>query len=209
MNPDELFKPGRIICHVPVGLDLFGRFNTVLQADTECKHVELMLPNGKIASTGAKFGLWYGERGIDSLKGKTFFLLETVDPLTSGQLAIIQAAHNEMMDSGFWGRIYGLWKFPWLWALGWVKGDIEKTGIGKKETRPTAPICSQAVAYPNWKAGIPIGKSQGKEDWTAVLPETIIKEAKDTTDNLKNGWFDGRTKPCYKFRTIQDTPFIL
>ena len=205
----ELFKPGRIICHVPVGFDGLGRFNTVLQGDTECKHVELMLPNGKIASTGAKFGLWYGERDVRSLKGKAFFLLETVDPLTSGQLSIIQQAHDEMMDSGFWGRIYGLWKFPWLWALGWVKGDIEKAGLSTKQSRPTAPICSQAVAYPMWKAGCPIGKSQGKQDWTAVLPETIIKEAKQTSYSLQNGWLDGRTTPCYKFRTLKDTPYRL
>ncbi len=209
MNPKSLFKPGRVICHVPVGLDPVGRFNNLLQGDNECKHVELMLPNGKIASTGAKLGLWYGERELSSLKGKSFYLLETVDPLTDAQLATVQLAHEDMMSSGPWSRIYGLWKFPWIWSLALMNGNVEKTGFTPKGTRPVAPICSQAVAYPFWLAGAPIGKSQGKQDWTAVLPETILKEAKDTSYDLEQGWLKRREKPCYKFKLVQSLPYTL
>lgn len=207
MKPSEILKPGMVGVNLKGFIDPMGTIDTVLQGDTEAAHVWMVLPSGKIATTGAEKFIIYGEVEPDKyLKGKTFFLLETVDPLTAGQHTIMQAAHNDLMRSG-WGRIYGIWKFPILGLLGFIHGDVEKTGKQPKRTRPVCPICSQAVGYPCWTAGLYVGKSQGKLDYTALLPETFLKEAKQTSYMLAQGYLENRSKPCYMFRTVQDIPY--
>lgn len=207
MKPSEILKPGMIGVNLKGNFDPMGTLDTLLQGDTKAAHVWFVLRNGNIATTGAKALLFYGEVDPDEyFKGKSCYLLETVDPLNSAQLSIMQAAHNEMMDSGP-GRIYGLWKFGIIWGLCLIHGAVNKTGNKPKIRRPTCPICSQAVAYPFWSAGVPIGKSQGKEDYTAVLPETILAEAQQTGYMLAQGLLENRQKPCYMLRTVRDTPF--
>lgn len=199
--------PGQIGINLKGRFDPLGTADVILQGDTKASHVWLVLPNGKIATTGAKWLVLYGEVDPDEyLKGKSCYLLETVDPLTSQQLAIIQYAHNSLMKSGP-GRIYGLWKFGVIWALDFFQGQASKTGFTEKTGHPTCPICSQAVGYALWKAGVPVGKSVGKEDYTAVLPETFLQEAQQTAYDLAKGYMENRTTPCYLLKTVQDSPF--
>lgn len=209
MSVLQMLKPGMVGVNLKGQFDPTGTLNTFLQGDTEAAHVWWVLWSGKIATTGAKWGVFYGEEDPEEyLKRRPFYLLETVDPLPAVKLAIMQQAHQEMMRSGL-ARLYGLWKFPILSLLAAIHGDVAKLGRKPKLTRPTCPICSQAVAYPFWCAGVPIGKSQGKEDWTAVLPETILKEAKQVSYMLAAGLIpETRQKPCYMLRTVRDTPFI-
>lgn len=203
-----VLKPGMIGVNLKGKIDPFGSLNTVLQGDTQAAHVWWVLPSGKIASTGAKFGVFYGEEDPTKyLPRRPFFLLETIDPLTSGQLAIMQAAHDEMMGSGI-KRLYGLWKFGVIAALAWKNGFVEKTGLKPTNTAPAFPICSQAVAYPFWKAGVPIGKMFGKQDWSAVLPETLLAEALAVEDILTGGLLDQEKKPCFKLHLVNSKPFI-
>lgn len=205
--PPGLLTPGRVGVMLKGRLDVMGTLDTVLQGDTEAAHVWWVLPSGKIATTGAKGLLFYGEvEAARYLHGKRFYLLETVDPMSAGQLAILQAAHQEMMQSGL-ARLYGLWKFLLLSLLAARFGHVSKTGRLPKTTRPSFPICSQALGYCFWKAGVPIGKSQGKEDWTAVLPETILKEAKQVTFMRTLGDLESRTKPCYYLNLVSTTYF--
>jgi hypothetical protein len=208
MSVLSILKPGMIGVNLKGRIDLMGTIDTVLQGDTEAAHVWWVLPSGKIATTGAQALIVYGEADpAEYLKGKSFFLLETVDPLTSGQLAIMQAAHQQIMRSGV-GRVYGIWKFAWIWTLATLHGEVDKTGKQPKKGPPFAPICSQAVAYPFWSAGVPVGKMFGKQDWTAVLPETILKEAKAVGFMLADGQLEQRAKPCCYLKTVQDRPFI-
>jgi hypothetical protein len=207
LKPSEILRPGMIGVNLKGHIDPMGTLDTLLQGDTDGAHVWWVLPNGKIATTGAKALVIYGEADPDTyLAGKSCYLLETVDPLTAEQLKIMEACHQQIMRSGL-GRIYGIWKFGVIWALALFNGDVSKTGYKPKTTRPICPICSQAVGYCYWSAGIPIGKSQGKEDWTSDLPETIIKEAKQTGYSLAQGWMNNRITPCYMLKTIQDKPF--
>lgn len=202
-------KPGMIGINLKGDFDPLGTVDTFLEGDTKAAHVWWVLPNGKIATTGASWLVLYGE--VDPakyLRGKTFFLLETVDPLTPDQLSIMQVAHEEMLHSG-WGRLYGGWKIPLLLGLELLHGSPEKMGKDPKTTRPTCPICDQAVGYPFWKADVPIGKEQGKQDWSALSPKIFLAEASQTSDLIKQGWLV-RTpgKPCYYLTTVQDKPFI-
>lgn len=206
-KPSEYLKPGMIGVALKGSFDPMGTLDTVLQGDTKASHVWYVLPNGRIATTGAEWLVLYGDVDPDTyLQGKSFYLLETVDPLTPIQLEIIRLAHEELKKAGA-GRIYGIWKFAVLWGITVANGAVDKTGKDIKTGRPTCPICSQAVAYPFWKAGVPIGRSQGKVDWTAVLPETILHEAMDTAGALQAGWMNGRTTPCYLLTTVQPEPF--
>lgn len=207
MKPSEILKPGMVGVELKRGFSLTDTGITVLEGDTQAKHVWLVLPNGKIATTGAEKFFFYGEvEPDDYLPGKTFLLLETVDPLTSDQLEAIQVAHNELMASGL-GRFYGIWKFPWLLGIEAATGFISKSGRQVATKKPICPICSQAVAYPLWKAGVPVGESQGKEDFSAVLPKTFQIEAVETAFSEARGWLNPREKPCYLLRTVKDTPY--
>ena len=207
MLPSEVLKPGMVGVNLKGQFDVLGTINTFAQGDTKAAHVWWVLPNGKIATTGAKALLFYGEVDPDEyLKGKTCYLLETVDPLTKWQLGIMQACHQDLMKAGA-GRFYGIWKPFYIGMLGLFFGGVEKMGFKPTSKRPTFPICSQAVAYPFWKADVPIGKAQGKQDWSAVLPETILKEAQETGFDLSRGWLDNRSTPCYKLRILKDAPY--
>jgi hypothetical protein len=206
MYPD--LKPGMIGVSLKGFIDPMGTIDTVLQGDTEAAHVWWVLPSDRIATTGAKAFVFYGEvEAAKYLRGKTFYLLETVDPLPADKLARMQAAHDDLMHSGA-GRLYGLWKFPLLGLLAARHGDVDKMGRKPKITRPVCPICSQAVAWCFWHAGIPIGKMFGKEDWSAVLPETILKEAKAVSFMLASGALERRDKPCYMLKTVRERPFV-
>lgn len=179
LKPSEILKPGMIGVNLKGSFDLLGTLDTILQGDTQASHVWWVLPNGKIATTGADWMVMYGEADPDKyLNGKSCYLLETIEPLTSAQLSIMEACHQALMKSGA-GRLYGLWKFGVIWSLCLVHGEATRAGLKPTTKRPTCPICSQAVAYPFWTAGVHLGESQGKEDWSAVLPETILSIARD------------------------------
>lgn len=198
-------KPGMIGVNLKGKVDPMGTIDTVLQGDTEAAHVWWVLPNGKIASTGAVAGLFYGElEPREYLKNKKFYLLETIDPISVSMLSVMQACHEQLMASGL-KRFYGIWKFPILFSLGVINGNVTKTGRTPKTTVPDFPICSQALAYPFWKAGIPIGKAQGKEDWTAVLPQTILAEAKEASFYRARLLLGER--PCYFLNLVEPLPF--
>jgi hypothetical protein len=198
-------KPGQVIVCLKGSFDFFGTITDALQGDTEAFHVCIVLPNGKIATTNAIDHIIYGEREAKSyLEGRTFFILQTIDPLTDEKLAIIQKCHENIMDSGI-DRLYGIWKFPILECLGIIEGAVPKMGSEPKMTRPDFPICSQAVAYCLWNAGIKVGQALGKEDWTAVIPETFLVEAKETyyyRDRILLG-----ERPAYNLETIEPFPF--
>ena len=202
-------RPGMVGVNLKGKADPSGTINTLLQGDAEAAHVWLVLPNGKIASTGAKLGFIYGEIEAEKyLKRRPFFLLETVDPLSNGQLAIIQAAHDEMMASGI-KRGYGLWKFPALYALALKNGFVEKMGATLKTTAPAFPICSQAVGYPLWRAGVLVGKMFGKLDYTALLPQTFLDEAQAVAFMLAEGAIKPNPdKPQHYLKALNDRPYI-
>lgn len=187
MRPSQILEPGTIGINLKGGVNPWEQGNTLLKQDTRAGHTWYVLPSGKIATTGADWGVLYGEADPDEyLKGRQCFLLQTVDPLTAVQLAIIQTCHERLLHSGP-GRVFGLWQFAWLKASVAWNGNISKIGLTPRDTRPTCPFCSQAVAYPFWEAGIPIGKMFGKQDWTAVLPETILQEAQSVGVMLESG----------------------
>lgn len=199
-------KPGMIGVNLKGDLDAMGTINVLLQGDTQAAHVWWVLPSRKIATTGAEHWAVYGERDPEEyLKNKKFFLIQTVDPLPPDKLEILQKCHDEIMASGV-KRIYGGWKFALMWLIAATgSGFISKTGKKVKTTVPEFPICSQAVAYCFWSAGIPIGKANGKEDWTGVLPETILAEAQEGTDRLL--YLTAGSHPCYFLNLVEQLPF--
>ncbi len=210
LKPSEILKPGMVIVVTRRKGEIspIGTLNETIEGDSVADHVCLMLPNGKIGTTGAESFVLYGEVDPDEyLQGKTVYLLETVDPLTAGQLAIIQACHNEMLHSGL-ARLYGGWKIPYLLCLELFTGSPQKTGLKPKLTRPSCPICDQAAGYPLWKAGVEVGESVGKLDWTALSPDIYLKEGQQTAFDLAKGWLQDKGDPCYLLRTVQDKPFI-
>lgn len=198
-------KPGMVGINEKGKFDPFGTVNTMAQGGSDGAHSWRVLKNGKIATTGAVAGIFYGEVDPQEyLKGKTFFLLETVDPLTDSMLTIMEECHKQLMASGI-KRLYGLWKLPMLEGLAAIHGNVTKTGLKPKIGVPEFPICSQAVAYAFWEAGVPIGEALGKEDWSAVLPETFLIEAKETSyylDYLLNG-----KRPCYHLKMVEPFAF--
>jgi hypothetical protein len=170
-------RPGTIGVCLRGSFDPLGTIDTVMQGDTMASHVWWVLPNGCIATTGAKWGIVYGEvKAEEYLKGKSYVLLNTVDELSEEQLGIMEACHEEIMQSGV-ARVYGAWKFGQLEFKHILSGPVSKLGSISPFYPPKFPICSQAVAYCCWKAGIQVGKMFGKEDYTAVLPETFLFEA--------------------------------
>lgn len=198
-------QPGRVIVVLRNDLNPLSILDTTAQGDTLAAHVCRVLKSRKIATTGAVLDVLYGEKdALEYLSDKKFFLLETVDPITDAMLSIMEACHDQMMASGM-KRLYGIWKLPILEGLGILHGSVSKMGPNPKTTMPEFPICSQAVAYPYWKAGIPIGKELGKQDWTAVTPETFLVEAMETFSLL--GDLRDMTRPCYHFRLVNEVPF--
>jgi hypothetical protein len=198
-------KPGMVGVNLKGTFDPMGTIDTVLQGDTDAAHVWWVLPSGRIATTGAVSGILYGERdAAEYLKGKKFFLLETIDTIPNDKLAIMQHCHEQMLHSGI-KRFYGIWKFLWLEWLAAIDGSVTKTGLKPKTSVPEFPICSQALAYCFWSAGMPIGAAQGKEDWTAVLPETILAEAKEVSFRL-DALLLGK-RPCYYLKLVEPLPF--
>jgi hypothetical protein len=170
-------------------------------------HAWYVLPSGKLATTGADRMVLYGEVDPDEyLAGRYCFLLRTVDALTSAQLAIIEACHQRLAASGP-GRIFGLWRFAWVRALVAWDASIAKARLQSTRARPTFLFCSQAVAYPFWMAGVPIGKMFGWQDWTAIFPETILQEARTVGALIASGQIDRHRKPCYYLRPVQDVAF--
>lgn len=133
----NMLKPGMVIAHVKdKSLDALGTLTTTLQGDVAVKHVELVLPNGKIATTGAKFGIVYGEVDAEKhLKGKSFFVLETLFPLPQDKLDKIQEGHEVIMKSGV-KRLYGAWKFLQLQLMAIKNGAVNSISKGD----PSFPI---------------------------------------------------------------------
>jgi len=202
-TPD--IQPWDIGVNLPGKRDLLGHVNTLLQGDTLAAHIWCALPDGKIASTGAKAGVLYGEVEAEHyVTRRPYFVLRTVDPIPEDKQKLLLQAHERMMVAGV-KRFYGFWKYPLLMALGFRHGFIQKMGKDPKIETPDFPICSQAIAYLFWSAGIPIGKTLGKKDWTAVLPETFLDEAQVTQALLADG-LKFETRPCLKL-TIVRQPF--
>jgi hypothetical protein len=203
----SLLKPGMVGVKLKGDFDPSGTLVDIIKGDSKAAHVWLVLPNGKIATTGANFGVFYGEVDpIAYLKGMAFFLLETVDQLSDTQLLIIQACHEAMLKSGI-KRFYGIWKFPLLYGLDLIHGQASRTGFNIATGMPICPICSQAVAYCLWTAGVNVGESQGKEDYTAVLPETILQEGQTTLYALQKGFMANRAGNSFLLALVQVSPF--
>jgi hypothetical protein len=204
MGSDLILRPGMVGVCLKKPIDPLGTFTTLAQGDTEAAHVWRVRRDGKIATTGAQLGILFGYvDAIKYLRGKTFFLLEPVDPWTDIQLTIMDMAEDAIKAQPL-GRAYGPWRYWQFWARAFWGGDVKTLGDTKGRP-PKFPICSQTVAYPLWKAGAPVGKSQGKLDWMAVLPETILKEAKQTEYELAAG--TEFKHPCYYLRLVQDEPY--
>jgi hypothetical protein len=202
-TPD--IRPWDIGVNIPGKRDLLGHVNTLIQGDTMAAHIWCALPDGKIASTGAVGGVLYGEVEAEHyVTRRPYYILRTVDPIPEDKQKLLLLAHQQLMAAGV-KRFYGFWKYPLLMALGFQNGFITKMGSVPKITIPDFPICSQAIASLYWAAGIPIGKTLGKVDWTAVLPETFLDEAQVTASLLADG-LKFETRPCLKL-TIVRQPF--
>jgi hypothetical protein len=204
MGSDLILRPGMVGVCLKKPIDPLGTFTTLAQGDTEAAHVWRVRRDGKIATTGAQLGILFGY--VDALKylrGKTFFLLEPVSPWTEGQLEIMDQADDAIKNQPL-GRAYGIWRYWQLWAKAFAHGNVETLGDPKGKP-PRFPICSQAVAYALWKAGAPVGKAMGKKDWTGVLPETILEEAKQTSFDLQVGVV--YPHPSYFLRLVQNEPY--
>lgn len=205
MSVKDYLKPGMVGVSLKKGLfDILGTFTTLAQGDTEASHVWRVRQDGTIATTGGKAGVLFDYVDPERyLKGRQFYLLETVDPLNASQLRIMDWA-DELIRRQRFARAYGVWKYAQLWAKAELEGSIDSLDppAGKP---PRFPICSQAVGFALWKAGVPVGKSQGKRDWSAVLPQTILQEAKQTRYSEAAGAFF--PAPCMLLQTVQDEPF--
>lgn len=161
-------KPGQVL--IFQGANLI----TQLQGDTNARHVAMVGKDpSRIWTTGAQAGLFFGRVNAESyLRGKQFIVAETVVPLTDAQLDIIEATNRAMN-----GEFYGFWKFAQLEGRAMRTGKVKFLG---KRPEPKAiiqnPICSQAVGCPLWRAGVLIGRFQGKLDATGLLPENFEDE---------------------------------
>jgi hypothetical protein len=194
-----------------IGINVKGRVDPVrgprLETARRAGHAWFVLPSGKIATTGADRMVLYGEVDPrDYLAGRRFFLLRTVDPLTSAQLASLQTSHRHLVESGA-GRIFGFLQYVWIRArLRW-DARVTDPGVQPRMPRPNWLFCSQAVAYAFWMAGVPIGKMFGWRDWTVILPETILQEARTVDSLIASGEIDRHRKPCYYLRPVHDMAF--
>lgn len=207
INIAEILKPGMVGVNLKRRRDPLGTFTTLSQGDTEAAHVWRVRSDGTIATTGAKWGVMYGYvEAASYLLGKTFYLLETIDPLTDEQLRTMDEAEDEIQGIN---RFYGFWRYAQLYGAALQDGSVEKLGKEPNVNAPAFPICSQAVGYPYWKAGVPVGKMFGKEDYTALLPETFLKEALAVAFLIRQKALDKHVKPCYYFHLVKQTPFKL
>lgn len=180
-------KPGTVGINLKQGI--LGTYTTVSQGDTDAAHVWIVLPNGKIATTGAKFGCIYGEVDAEEyLKDKQYYLLEPIDPLTQGQLNTLQNCHDSLMADKK-ARFYGFIEYLKLKRSA-RKGTGHIAHLGKSPTleQPRYYICSQVTGWLCWMMGVTVGKALGKDDYTAVLPETFINEARATQFMLDAGF---------------------
>lgn len=201
----DILKPGQIGVSLFTGFEPVAFFNVMAQGDTRAKHVWMVLPNGKIATTGADKFVMYGE--VDPkeyLKNKTYYLLETIDPLPQDKLDNIQKIHDQIMQSKI-NRFYGFWKIPEMLFVEMFKGEVDQFGNEDPNALPKFPICSQAVAYILWQTGIPIGKALGKIDYSAVTPRVILQEAEYDSAQIDSLLLGKR--PCYYLRLVGNTFF--
>jgi hypothetical protein len=175
-------KPGQILLFKPKKFDLIGKRITALEGDSDKCHAAIVGKNGKILTTGARFtikGFVYGEVDPEKyLKGRVFDVVETVEPLTPGQLEIIFSACESLF-----GQTYGWWKLARLVLRKNVKGGVITKIHNPPHMRVKNPFCSEAVAFAFWKAGIkicgtPRPEGIGKEEPSAITPENIDEEAK-------------------------------
>jgi hypothetical protein len=198
-------QPGTIGINVKGRVDPADvpRLGTVARAG----HAWYVLPSGRIATTGADRMVLYGDVVPEEyLAGRHFFLLRTVDALTSSQLATLEMCHQRLVESGP-GRIFGFWQYAWIRArLRW-DAQVKDPSVPPRTALPSWLFCSQAVAYAFWTAGIPIGKMLGWQDWTVILPLTMLQEARAVNALIASGQIDRHRRPCYYLRPVQDVAF--